>query len=275
MTAGGIYVVDTSKGPIANNIIDTGTSNSTTPTVTTSVTTGVFAATTTTMGSIVTFTDATGALPVNLGGFDYEVGTVTSGVSFVMRWAASTAFAASNLVTPTGRYTVRPFDPIFYPRSRTILNIQGTATTGTTNTVRVTTSVSHGYTVGQEIRLHIPAICGSIELDNIVGTVVAVPSMGAFDLDVVDNTITAFTFPTAAQVPCTFPQAVPVGENTAVALANNVNVLGDAEENQAAINIVLGTGIGTTTIAGPAGTVGDPTTGDMIYWKAGRSFSNN
>jgi len=273
MTSGGIYVVDTSAtSPLSTNIIDTGTSNSTTPTVTTSVTTGLFGSSATTMGAIVRFSNATGVLPSNLCGFDYEIGTLTSGVSFVLRYAAATAFAVST--GATGKYTVLPYDPIYYPRNRYILNIQGAATTGTTNTIRVTTSVSHGYTVGQEIRLKVPSVFGPKELNDVIGTVTAAPTMGTFDLDVVSNTLsTAFVFPAATLVPFTFAQAIPVGEDTAAALTAGVNILGDATYNQAAINIVLGTGMGATVISGPAGFNGHATTGDVIYWKAGKSFS--
>lgn len=271
MTSGGIFVLDTSSQiPGPKTAITTGTSNAAAPVVTTSNTTNVFAGSGTTVGTIVRFMNSgsTDALPANLCGFDYEVGALSSGASFTMRWSAATAFAAGTL----GHYTIVPFDPIFYPRARYILNIQGSATTGTTNTVRVTTSVSHGYTVGQKIRLNVPAVFGTIELDGVLGTVTAVVSNGVFDLDVVSNaSITAFAFPAAALSPFVFAQAVPVGENTAAALAAGVNVLGDAEENQAAINIVLGTGMGATTILGPAGSAA----ADVLYWRAGRSFSNN
>ena len=66
-----------------------------------------------------------------------------------------------------------------------------------------------------------------------------------------------------------FARLLPSGKSMKKAVALSGPILGDASYNQAAINLVLGTGNGT--ISGPAG----KTAADVMYWKAGRSFSNN
>jgi hypothetical protein len=76
----------------------------------------------------------------------------------------------------------------------------------------------------------------------------------------IDTTgFTAFAFPLIAAVPCNFAVVKPLGEDSATA----PNVLADATENQSYIGIELSAGAQS-----PAGVVGD-----VIYWKAYKSFN--
>ena len=278
LVSGGFTLYDPSGQSVGSQpllgapVATTASTNSTRPAVTHTADSSVI------VGSVVRMSNTA---QTDVNGVDMVVGTVTDSTHFTLLTATNALATAPGAIGGAGFYRVVNTNPLFYPRRRFVTNI-----TQAVN-AQVSTTIPHALTPGQEIRFNIPAVSGMIQLNpnplnNYYPTgtttsaiVLTVVDDYNFTINIDTTAYTAFTFPTAAQVPCTFPQAVPVGENTAVALANNVNVLGDAEENQAAINIVLGTGIGTTTIAGPAGTVGDPTTGDMIYWKAGRSFSNN
>src|SRR5690606_1375812 len=91
------------------------------------------------------------------------------------------------------------------------------------------------------------------------------------DADGITNTITididttgftAFAFPLTAAPGSTPAQVVPMGENTAQALALGADILGDATRNDAVFGIQLVAGTGS-----PAGVAND-----VIYWVAGKSF---
>jgi len=163
-------------------------------------------------------------------------------------------------------------DVMFYPRNRYITKFS--ATSGSSTDVDIVTSVTHGYQVGQVILINMPTNYGtatSTSFDGKYGTVVSTTAA--------TNTMTvrfssnadasSFVFPVASASGFQFAQVLPSGESMKQAVALNGPILGDASYNQAAINLVLGTGNGT--ISGPAG----KTAADVMYWKAGRSFSNN
>ena len=97
-------------------------------------------------------------------------------------------------------------------------------------------------------------------------------------VDLVNNTITinvdssafsAFAFPTAAQLSAagafTQAQVVPMGEDTADALSQGVDILTDATLNTAFIGMQLAAGVNS-----PAGSASD-----VIYWQAGTVFNTS
>lgn len=222
---------------------------------------------------VVRLSNSLGALQI--GGIDFTVANVVVDTSFDLIYMDSIDNAT------TGKYRIIPFDPLFYPANRTITKIVvatfGTAKTGnpvmTSSQALVTLSVTHGYTVGQEIRFIIPTVTstafGMTELNGVQATIIAV---GDTDADGATNTIrvdvdvssfTAFAYPLTTDRRSTFPQIVPVGENTAQALSSNVNILGDSEVNTGYRGVLLAGGLSS-----PAGSAGD-----VIYWVAGKSFS--
>jgi hypothetical protein len=173
-------------------------------------------------------------------------------------WVASTAAFACRI----------PFNPIFYPRARTITNI------GTGATTLVTMAVTHGFTVGQKVRILVPSNFGmSSSINNQQATITAV---GTADESGFTNTITldldssaagTFAWPSNATTKLTQAQIVPMGEDTAIALAQMppLDVLADATVNRAYIGIRLSSGTRS-----PAGSEVD-----VIYWVAGKSYSAN
>lgn len=191
-----------------------------------------------------------------------------NGLEFSVTRTGANTFTLTNLSTNTANFTAStsfnarriPFNPIYYPRNRTITNVsQATSAI-------VTMSVTHGLTAGQEVKFVLPSAFGMTELDGLQGTITAI---GAADADGFTNTITvdidtsaftAFAWPAASSSPLNFAQVVPVGE---AATSPYENTLDDATDNQSLIGMKLAAGTDS-----PAGS-----TSDVIYWRAGKSFS--
>jgi hypothetical protein len=188
---------------------------------------------------------------------------------------------------------------LFYPRARTIVNISSSASFP--NAI-ISTSVPHGFTVGQAVRFRIPAICGlqglnpSSANNYLTATIIDSIFNDAYSFMVDVNTFVmgTFSYPTVAQQPSSFAEVVPVGENTSVSLSSlspqvplqngqqifntQTGLLADATVNTGFMGMILGIGgdgqaLGTPII-GPAGTVAnnnDVVLGDLMYWRAGKS----
>ena len=212
-------------------------------------------------GDIVRIFSTVGAQ--QLGGVDFTIGNINAGVSFELAYMA----AIANANPGAGTFRKIPYNPYFYPRNRIISKISQAAQ------AIVTLTVTHGYTVGQEVRFVIPTITaasfGMTELDGLKGTIIAI---GQADADGITNTITididtsgftAFAWPLTADPRGGFPQIVPIGENTATALNLGQNILGDATLNTGQMGMLLMAGTGS-----PAGVVND-----VITWVAGRSWN--
>lgn len=240
------------------------------------------------------------ALANDVTGMDFLVDTVISNTSFRL----ANAFAnAPGLTTGTGHWRLVNFDPLFYPRRRVVVNITQAATGGV-----VTTNVPHQYTPGQRVRFLIPAVSGMIQLNatpqnNYLSAVVASISatdLCQFTIDLDTSAFTAFTWPTVAQQPSSFPEVESFGEDTGFALLSptiqipgvasatvgsqvfntNVGILADSVVNTGFLGMILGGGGNgnalTTPITGPSGSV-HFTSGnvldvaDVMYWVAGKS----
>lgn len=251
----GFYLVDSSVNIPSASVAVTGIDNSNPPVV--------FTGDTSLLNDldVVRIFSTVGAL--QLQGLDFTIDNIVANTSFELAYMA----AIANANPGAGSYRRIPFDPLYYPRRRTITKISQA-----TQAI-VTLSVTHGYTVGQEIRFVIPTVTalafGMTELNEVQATIVAV---GQADADGVTNTITvdvdtsgftAFAFPLTADGAFTPAQIVPVGQNTAESLSQNVNILADARVNTGFIGMQLQAGA-----ASPAGVAND-----VIYWVAGKSFS--
>lgn len=244
VTSGGFTLLDTSGSPLDTlNATITGVSTAAIPVATNSGTNGLSA------GDIVRFTNVTGAQ--QLGGFDFTVGNNTlSSTTFSLDYMSQLAGAGT-----TGSWRRIKFDPQFYPRHRYI-----TAITAASSAV-ITLSVTHGFTAGQAVRIVVPAAYGMTEIDGLIGNITAVNTANnTITVDIDSSAFTAFAFPATADVPFTPALVVPVGQTVNGTYANDLD---GATDNVSFIGIELGAGID-----GPAGS-----SNDVIYWRAGKSFS--
>lgn len=219
------------------------------------------------------------------GGVPFVINNVTGGTNFVINAANNankgTAPINSISVAAAADYQVLSNGlSYWYPETLVITDI---AINGTTATV--TTSVPHGLTPGQAVRINIPPVTGlssSYQLNGFLGQIKSIGglvydaiaaaniagSYTTFDLDITSvGAVSTFHYPLTANIPCTPPFVTPVGESTGPKIATvpswNSNSLEDATLNQAYIGIMLGGGLSS-----PAGSAGD-----VIYWRAGKSFN--
>jgi len=177
-------------------------------------------------GDIVRMSNTTAMLQI--GGMDFSVGTVVTDTSFQLVYLDASGFAAP---ATANTYRKIPFDARFYPARRFITGITKAAQ------AVVTLSVKHGFTVGQEVRVVIPAIPGNpvtqtmFEMNNQLATIVAVDLVNnTITLNIDSSAFTAFRFATSAEAAkgWTMPEIVPVGEAATVPYAN---LLDDATHN--------------------------------------------
>jgi hypothetical protein len=267
-------------------VATTAVSNATRPVVSTASTAGL------SVGSIVRLslnnqTDDTGP--------EFVVGAVTLNTSFTLLTASNPLANVPGAVGGgSGFYRIVNRDHLFYPRNRYVVNI-----TQAVNPT-VSTSVPHGMTAGQAVRLQIPSVSGMVQLNSTAqnnykyASILAVVDDYNFIIDIDTSAFTAFTWPTVAQQPSGYPIMVPVGENTAVALQSlqvlvpqvaglqipntQVGILADATVNTGFLGMILGIGgdgnsLGTP-IMGPAGSIANISNvqfPDVMYWVAGKS----
>lgn len=284
ITAGGFTLFDPSgqsQGAlplVGNPVATTASTNAVRPVVSTANTAGL------SVGSVVRLS-STAQTDVN--GIDMVVGAVVANTSFTLLTATNPLATAPGAIGGAGFYRIINTDPLYYPRNRYVVNITQAAN------AQVSTSVAHGLTPGQKVRFSIPAVSGMIQLnptpDNnyLSAYVVSVVDDYNFTINVNTTTFTAFSWPTIAQQPSSFPQVIPFGEDTAVSLSTNAaqvpsvggvqiygtqtGLLADATTNTGFLGMILGTGangaISGAAITGPAGSVA----ADVVYWRVGKS----
>ncbi len=243
LASGGFTLLDTSsQTPEAIKPDITDVSNASPPVVSNSGDNGLV------VGDVVRMIDITGAQ--QLGGIDFTVGNSTLSTS-----SFSLDFMAAIVTATTGSWRRIPNDPQFYPRRRTI-----SAITGATSAV-ITMTVVHGFTAGQAVRIKVPAAFGMTEIDNLIGNITAISTANnTITVDIDSSAFTAFTFALTAGVPFILAEVIPVGETANGTFANNLD---DATNNLSLIGMRLAAGADS-----PAGA-----TSDVIYWRAGKSFS--
>lgn len=243
LASGGFTLIDTSDqapGVLNSNI--TAISNAAIPVVTNSGTNALSA------GDVVKLIDITGAQ--QLGGINFTVGNNTlSSTTF------SLDYMSQIVAGTTGSWRKISFQPQFFPRRRTI-----SAITIASSAV-ITMTVTHGFTAGQAVRLKVPSEFGMTEMDNLIGNITAVSTANnTITVDVDSSSFTTFSFPLTAAVPFSMAEVVPVGETASGEFANNLD---GATDNVSLIGMQLAAGVDS-----PAGS-----TSDVIFWRAGKSFS--
>jgi hypothetical protein len=231
----------------------------------------------------------------DVNGIDMVVGTVTDSTHFTLLTATNALATAPGAIGGAGFYRIVNYNPLYYPRARYITNITQATT------AQVSTSIPHGMTQGQEVRFNIPNVSGMVQLNptpanNYLSPIIlTIVDDYNFTINVNTTGFTAFTWPTIAQQPSSFPEVTPFGMDTATALVSTANlvpsiagqqipntqtgILADATVNTGYLGLLLGAGGNglelTTPILGPAGSItwsaGNVATPDTIYWVAGKS----
>lgn len=293
LVSGGFTLYDPSnaaQNPVLSApVATTAVTNATRPVVSTANTAGV------SVGSIVRLSNNA---QLDNDGPDFVVGAVTANTSITLLTATNPlANVPGAIGGGTGFYRIVNRDHLFYPRNRFIVNI--------TRAVQpqVSTSVPHGMVAGQAVRFQIPAVSGMVQLNATAqnnyqyGSILAVFDDYNFIIDIDTSAFTAFSWPTVAQQPSSYPIVVPVGENTGVALVppaslqvqqpqvagvpifnTQSGILSDATVNTGFLGMILGIGgngnsLGTPII-GPAGSIANSSnvqSPDVMYWVAGKS----
>jgi len=199
-------------------------------------------------GDVVRLVGTTGMFQI--ASMDFTVGGVVAGVSYELSNMDTSGFAAP---ATAGSARLVPFDPIYYPRRRLVTKISQAAV------ARVTLAVTHGFTVGQKVRMVVPVGFGMPQMNGILASITAVGNADAagstntIDLAVNSAAFAAFAFPGSfASYFGQFAQVVPVGDDTPT--------LAGATNNQALIGVRLG-----TAIVGAAG--------NLIQWHAERGLT--
>ena len=251
----GFFKIDTSSSQPGPKVAVSAVTNATRPVLSTA-NTGALSA-----GSVVRLFGFS-AGKQNLNGYDFAIDTVNVNTNFRIAAALEQAPGAT---AATGSYRQIYFNPQFYPAFRYICNMQSVGV----NTV-VTVTVPSNYVEGQSVTFNIPDVAyGMVEMNGLVGTVIAVDdAIGTqtITVNIDSSAFTPFVFPTALQwnTPMSKAMVVPNGEDSAYALAHGYNFLSDA-------TVDIGF-IGATLVAGVASPAGEAD--DVIYWIAGKSFSN-
>lgn len=285
LVSGGFTLYDPSGQSGANAaalvgpaVATTASSNATRPVVSTASTAGIA------VGTVVRMSNTA---QTDVNGIDMVVGAVTLNTNFTLLTVNNALATAPGAIGGAGFYRIVNVDSAFYPRKRYVTNVSQAVN------AQVATSIAHGMTPGQAIRFNIPAVSGMTQLNSTAqnnyqySTVLTVIDDYTFTIDTNTSNFTAFTWPTIAQQPSSFPEMTPVGENTATALSSNTaqvpsvggiqipntntGILADSTVNTLYLGMILGTGgnglsVGAA-ISGPAGSI----TGDVMYWVAGKS----
>ncbi len=189
--------------------------------------------------TVVRLFNTTGMLQVS--GMDFTVGTIVASTSFQLKYLDNSGFAAD---ATSGQYRIINADARYYPRARYI-----TAITQATSAV-ITLSVTHGYTVGQAVRIYVSSDFGMTEINGLLGNITAISTANnTITVDIDSSGFTAFAFPTSATAAAgvTFAQVVPVGE-AAINSSTQAygNLLDDATDNQSFTGVSIGTTVQTT-----------------------------
>ena len=241
LPSGGFTLIDPTANQLQASITATGagTINSAAPALLTTGNTGTLVA-----GDTVRLWTTTGLLQI--AGIDYTVGTVTGNTSFTLKNLDTTLTNLTATAT-AATFAKLNYPAAYYPRRRSITNIGSSGTSSI-----ITLSVTHGYIVGQQVRVYVPSAFGMTQINGLLGAITAI---GASDASGFTNTITlninssaftAFTWPTSATaaVGVLMPFVEPVGETATNSTAQPWgNLLDDRTVNTAAYQMSLGSSV--------------------------------
>lgn len=230
-TGGFTFVADSGSASLGAAVAITGITNAAPPVVSTGSTSGLA------NSDIVRITNSTGQL--NIAGMDFTIGSLIANTSFELSFMGAPGAAAT-----AGFWRRVPFDARYYPRRRFITSISQAAS------AVITLSVTHGYTVGQLVRIIVPSAFGMTQMDSQLATITAInTTTNTITVNIDSSAFTSFAFPSSATAALgvTFAQVVPVGEAAVNSTSQPFgNLLDDATDNQSFTGIIIGTGVQTS-----------------------------
>jgi len=184
------------------------------------------------VGDVVRVYGTTGMLQV--GGWDFTLTAVNPGVTQTSQNLIAAGFAAP---ATAGFIRIIPFFPRMYPVTRRITAI----TTGVSTVIAL--NVTHFYTVGQKVRVTVPAGYGMTQMTGLLGTITAIGTAiggctNTITVDIDSSAFTAFAFPTSANAALGIgiPEVAPVGS---AAVAPYGNVFDDASRNISSTGVIV------------------------------------
>jgi len=231
--AGGFtFVQDSASSNLGAALTVTSTTNAAPPVVSLASTAGL------NTGDVVRYVNSAGQL--NISGMDFTIGTVVANTSFPLQYMGAPGGAGTG-----GSVRRVPYDPRFYPPYRFI-----TAITQATSAV-ITLSVTHQYTVGQEVRIIVPSAFGMTEMNNQLGIITAINTTNnTITVNIDSSGFTAFAFPSSATAALgvSFALVVPVGEGAVNSTSQPYgNLLDDATRNTSFNGVIIGTAVQTAS----------------------------
>lgn len=196
-----------------------------------------------------------------LGGMVFTV-TVTGANTVTIPINTNTANFTATTVTSWRKVRV---GPLYYAQRAFITGMTAA------NPLVVTTSTNHGYTVGQQVRLRVPAIFGMTQANNLQGVITAATAT-TFTIGSIDSSaFTAFAWPAVTSLPFTQAMVTPIGSGpmpvTVGLVTHYEDLLDDATTNQQFQGFNIGAGLLLTSTAGVIGV----TASDVFSWTAWRA----
>ena len=230
-TGGFTFIADSGQRTPSAAVAITAITNATPPVVSTASTAGL------NNGDIVRVYGTTGQL--NIAGLDFTIDTIVTNTSFNLTYMVAPGAAAT-----AGFWRRIPFDARYYPRRRFITSIsQATSAV-------IVMSVTHGFTVGQEVRMIVPSAFGMVEMNNLLGVITAInTTTNSITVNIDSSGFTAFAFPSSATAALgvTYAQVVPVGEAAINSSSQHYgNLLDDATYNTSFTGVQIGTTVQTS-----------------------------
>ena len=184
-----------------------------------------------------------------LGVILFTVGNVTTNTFELSFFDTNTA----NFVVETS-FNVRSFPEFDF---KPALNWISSITKGTTTQVQLTARAPHlEYAVGSLFRFTVPTVFGMKEIDDQLGEILSIDTAtNTYTVAIDSSSFSDFAFPASSAFPSSKAIVTEIGSvsNNSLSATSNLDFIG----------MELGSGVN-----GPAGS-----TDDLIFWKAGKSFS--
>lgn len=192
------------------------------------------------VGDTVMLTATTGMLQI--AGMEFTVTVRDTANTFSIGYLDASGFAAA-ATAGVARKVKTP--PMFAPRRRFITNITQAAS------AVITLSVTHGYQVGETVKITGTTAYDMVEMEGLTGEITAISTANnTITVNIDSSGFTAFAWPASGDVPFTPAQVMPIGDDA--------SVLTGATDNQGYRALLIGNTV-------------DGADGDEMKWFAVRA----